>query len=52
MYQIFLDKVKKHIDHPSRNRLLQDIHDKQYPEFINNLALFKKIRASLSQSGR
>ena len=48
MYQIFLDKVKKHLDHPSRNRLLQDIHDKQYPEFINNLALFKKIRAYLS----
>ena len=27
---------------------MQDIHDKQYPEFINNLALFKKIRAYLS----
>lgn len=48
MYQIFLDKVKKHLDHPSRNRLLQDIHDKQYPEFIDNLTLFKKIRAYLS----
>lgn len=48
MYQIFLDKVKKHLDHPSRNRLLQDIHDKQYPEFIIDLALFKKLRAYLS----
>ena len=48
MYQIFLDKVKKHLDHPSRNRLLQDIHDKQYPEFIIDLTLFKKIRAYLS----
>lgn len=48
MYQIFLDKVKKHLDHPSRNRLLQDIHDKQYPEFINDIALFKKLRAYLS----
>lgn len=48
MYQIFLDKVKKHLDRPSRNRLLQDIHDKQYPEFIIDLALFKKLRAYLS----
>ena len=48
MYQIFLDKVKKHLDHPSRNRLLQDIHDKEYLAFIVDLALFKKIRAYLS----
>lgn len=48
MYQIFLDKVKKHLDHPSRNRLLQDIHDKQYPDFIIDLALFKKLRAYIS----
>lgn len=48
MYQIFLDKVKKHLDHPSRNRLLQDIHDKAYQTFIDDLTLFKKIRAYLS----
>lgn len=48
MYQIFLDKVKKHLDHPSRNRLLQDIHDKAYHAFIQDLTLFKKLRAYLS----
>ena len=48
MYQIFLDKVRKHLDHPSRNRLLQDIHDGAYRAFIHDLTLFKKIRAYLS----
>ena len=48
MYQILLDKVKKHLDHPSRNRLLQDIHDKEYHAFIDDLALFKKLRAYIS----
>lgn len=48
MYQIFLDKVKKHLDHPSRNRLLQDIHDKAYHAFIQDLELFKKLKAYLS----
>lgn len=48
MYQIFLDKVKKNLDHPSRNRLLRDIRGGAYQTFIDDLTLFKKIRAYLS----
>lgn len=48
MYHIFLDKVKKHLDHPSRNRLLRDIRGGAYQTFIDDLTLFKKIRAYLS----